>query len=56
MNQTNLKQYFPTIRTKEEILKEIEASKMLKTMFYDWNVAEREDFLDMCTGLYCHLF
>lgn len=45
-----LKQYFPMLRTKEEILQEIERNVKLTEKFYSWQEEQREDFLDFCTG------
>ena len=47
---TKLKQYFPMIHTKEEILHEIERNVKLTEEFYSWREEQREDFLDFCTG------
>ena len=47
---TKLKQYFPMIHTKEEILQEIERNVKLTEEFYSWREEQREDFLDFCTG------
>lgn len=46
-----LKQYFPMLRTKEEILQEIERNVKLTEEFYSWREEQREDFLDFCTGV-----
>nr|WP_296158114.1 PD-(D/E)XK nuclease family transposase [uncultured Blautia sp.] len=48
---TKLKQYFPTIRTREEILKEIDGNMKLTEQFYSWNEETRQEFLDICTGV-----
>ena len=48
MNQ--LKELFPTIREREEILSEINQTSNLSTIFYTWSLDERERFLDICTG------
>ncbi len=47
---TKLKQYFPMIHTKDEILHEIERNVKLTEEFYSWREEQREDFLDFCTG------
>ena len=31
-----LQQYFPMIRTREEVLNEIESKSRLKNLFYEW--------------------
>ena len=46
-----LQQYFPMIRTREEVLDEIESRSRLKIIFYSWKPEEREEFLDFCTGV-----
>ena len=45
-----LQQYFPMIRTKEEILSEITGSRELSGQFYSWSQQQREEFLDFCSG------
>lgn len=49
--ETNLRQYFPMIRTKEEILKQIESSKRMSNMFQSWTGAQQEEFLNCCSGV-----
>ena len=39
-----LQQYFPMIRTKEEVLKEIENNSKLKEIYENWQEDEREEF------------
>ena len=46
-----LQQYFPLIRTREEVLNEIWENKKLYYTYLDWNDKEREYFLDFCTGM-----
>ena len=46
-----LQQYFPMIRTREEVLKEIAGKTRLKTMYYSWQEKDREEFLNFCTGV-----
>ena len=48
---TKLKNYFPMIRSREEILKEIDGSIKLTEKFYSWGDAARQEFLDFCTGV-----
>ena len=48
---TKLKQYFPVIRTREEILHEIEKDMKLTEQFYSWKEEQRQEFLDFCTGV-----
>lgn len=48
---TKLKQYFPVIRTRKEILHEIEKDMKLTEQFYSWKEEQRQEFLDFCTGV-----
>ena len=49
--QTKLQQYFPMLRSREEILREIDATVKLTEKFYIWREAQRQEFLDFCTGV-----
>ena len=49
--QTKLQQYFPLLRSREEILREIDATVKLTEKFYSWREAQRQEFLDFCTGV-----
>ena len=46
-----LRKYFPMIRTREEIVKEIQGNQRLSEIYEDWNPQQRERFLDACTGV-----
>ena len=46
-----LQQYFPMIRTREEVLNEIESKSRLKNLFYEWTEENKNEFLDFCTGV-----
>lgn len=46
-----LAQYFPMIRTRDEILQEIADKPELSDMFYRWKEKDREEFLNFCTGM-----
>ena len=46
-----LRKYFPMIRTREEIVKEIQENKRLSEIYEDWNPQQKERFLDACTGV-----
>lgn len=48
--ENKLKQYFPMIRTKEEILSDINSSAHLTDIFYSWEEEYQKEFLDFCTG------
>lgn len=49
--QNKLKTYFPIIREREEILKEIHSQKALTNTFNAWDPKAQETFLDFCTGV-----
>lgn len=46
----NLKSYFPMIRTKEEILSEIQSSGDLSAMYSNWTPEQQHHFLSFCSG------
>jgi len=48
---TKLRQYFPMIRTREEVIHEIQSSPKLKRQFNSWKEKYQEEFLDFCTGV-----
>ena len=48
---TKLKEYFPMIREREEVLAEIAKSGMLQTTFDSWTKEQQEEFLNICTGV-----
>jgi hypothetical protein len=41
-----LRQHFPMLREREDILGEINADKKLSETFYQWTKKQQEDFLD----------
>lgn len=45
-----LQNYFPVIRTREEILAEIYAKEELQQIFESWQEENQQEFLDFCTG------
>ena len=47
---TKLKNYFPIIREREEVLAEIRKSGTLHGRFDSWPKEKRDEFLDLCTG------
>jgi len=51
MTETKLKQYFPMLRTRQELMDEIEKKEKLREMFYGWKDYEQKEFLDFCTGV-----
>ena len=46
-----LKQYFPVIRTREEVLHDIETGMKLAEQFSSCKEEERQEFLDFCTDV-----
>ena len=46
-----LKDYFPIIRTRKEVLGEIGCREKLLTIFESWREEQQEEFLDFCTGV-----
>lgn len=48
---SKLKQYFPMIREREEILSEIRRRRELEEQFDSWNLEQQEEFLNFCTGV-----
>ena len=49
--QTKLQKYFPMLRSREEILREIDENVKLTEQFYSWREAQRQEVLDFCTGV-----
>lgn len=47
----NLRQYFPMLKSRKEILEEINKKRHLKKMFSQWTEAQQGEFLDFCTGV-----
>ena len=45
-----LQTYFPLIRTKEEILAEIQSKPELLDVFTKWKPYQQEEFLNFCCG------
>lgn len=50
MKQNRLRDYFPMLKTRNEIIHMIEGNHRLKSTFYSWSIKAREEFLDFCTG------
>ena len=48
--KTRLQQYFPLIRTREEIEREILSNPVLQDMFFNWKKKGQEEFLDFMSG------
>lgn len=51
MAQSRLKQYFPLIRSREELLAQIHGRENLEELFDSWREEQQEEFLDFCTGV-----
>ncbi|MCD7745660.1 MAG: PD-(D/E)XK nuclease family transposase [Lachnospiraceae bacterium] len=51
MNNSILKQYFPMIRTRNEIMMEIRQKPLLEAAFRSWEPIRQEEFLNFCTGM-----
>ena len=47
---TNLKKYFPLLKTRKDVLSEIQADSRFSQTFDRWKKEEQERFLDICTG------
>ena len=45
-----LKDVFPMLQSREEVLKNIHSDEHLKKIFFDWKPEEQKEFLDICTG------
>ena len=45
-----LQKYFPMIRTREDVLKEINGNDCLLTVYQSWNKEQQELILDYCSG------
>lgn len=48
---TNLKQFFPILWEKTELLDKINANRYLSATFYKWTLEQQEYFIDCCTGV-----
>ncbi len=46
-----LQKYFPVLRSREDILREIHRNEELAKMFHSWDKKYQEEFLDFCTGV-----
>ncbi len=46
-----LKQYFPLLRERKEVLQEIQDHEELLSVFESWTEEYQEEFLDFCTGV-----
>ena len=46
-----LKQYFPMIRSRGEVLKDISGNERLWELYLSWKEEQQKEFLDFCTGI-----
>ncbi len=51
ISENNLRSYFPMLRTRSQILSDIQASSTLSLLFDSWLPEHQEDFLNFCTGI-----
>lgn len=51
MKHNRLKEFFPIIRERNEVLKEIKNDPGLLTVFSGWEEERQEEFLDICSGV-----
>ena len=49
--KNRLKEYFPLIRERGEVLAEINRNQNLLNLFNRWRTEQQEEFLDFCTGV-----
>ena len=47
----NLQNLFPVLRTRQDLLQEIQTHSHLLTQFQGWSPEQQKDFLDFCTGV-----
>jgi len=50
MQKTKLQEYFPMLKSREEIQKTIDERESLTGIFYSWEKKRQEEFLDFCSG------
>ena len=49
--ENRLRHYFPLIRERKGVLKEIGSNHGLQALFQSWKPEQQEEFLDFCTGM-----
>ena len=49
--ENKLKNYFPLIRERKEVLKEISDNSGLQALYQSWLPEQQKEFLDFCTGM-----
>ena len=50
MKNSTLRDYFPMLKTREEVMSIIKGNSKLKSTFCSWNENAQKEFLDFCTG------
>lgn len=50
MQKTKLQEYFPMLKSREEIQKTIDERENLSRIFYSWEKKRQNEFLDFCSG------
>lgn len=48
---TKLQQYFPIIRSREQIMEEIQSSPSMLGAFHSWKSEQQDEFLDFSSGV-----
>ena len=51
MKSVSLREYFPMLRTRDELMNEISSHPGLQKIFNGWESEYQEKFLDFCTGV-----
>ncbi len=51
MQENKLKKHFPLIRSREEVLQDIQENPELERTFRGWVPEQQKEFLDFCTGV-----
>lgn len=49
--RNKLQKYFPVIRTREEILKDLQKNNRLWRQFESWEEEDQKEYLDICSGV-----
>lgn len=50
MRKNKLRDYFPMLKTQNEIMEIIRNNRRLNSIFYSWSENGKKEFLDFCTG------
>lgn len=46
-----LREYFPMLRSREEVLQEIQSNEALQDIYAQWSEEQQTEFLEFCTGM-----